>query len=345
MFIATVGASTWLYSAIANARLPIDLEVAIEAGASLTAPQEWTMLLGKMGLATVRMRKIRPKDQPKVAAHQIGSAARYQVLAILSRQNELVLPKRRFLFRDQRALQDYFQQLPLETAHNQVPRGRFDLTEKQFRTVFASLAPSIDFPTQSRTGDELLARLEKTLVVPVIRLPPTREPLALPVKTELKGISIGTALAIALREHGLVLRPEQPRGKTLRLSIAVYERERDAWPTGWKSGKNIRLVAPQLFEKLTIEVNDYTFTQALDALETRIQLPVVFDQWMLRKRKLVPEQAIIQMDRRKTYLKGVLDHLASQARLATDFRVDEQGQPFLWITQFGKDSPSAAVSQ
>jgi len=342
---AALGASLVTCGTPAQARLPIELEVAIEAGASITAPQEWIRRLGKLDLIRVRMRSIRPADQPKITELQVGGSTRYQVLAILSRQDELLLPNQRFKARHRGALKAYFEQLPLEAQHNAAPRGRFDLTEKQFRTLFADLSRPVNFSTTGLTAREMLSRLEKTFTVPVMRGRHIAPPLSLPVRGELQGISTGTALAIALREHRLVLRPEQPRGEPFRLTIAAQDRQLDAWPVGWMPEKSARVVAPQLFEKLTIEIKDYSFARALTALQPRIKIPVLLDYWILSDREIVIEQAQVKLDRRKTYLKGVLDRLASQARLATELRVDELGGPFLWVTQFGDDSPRADRSE
>ena len=320
------------------AALPIELEVAMEPGHSLTAPQEWTQLLGKMNLARVRLRTMRTSDQPKVTAIQVGLSTRYQVLAILSSQDELILPEQRFQAHDRRRLQTYFEQLPVETKHSASSRGRFDLTEKQFLDLFIELSQPVAFLTNGETGSVVLKRLEGTLSVPVVHSPQSTALLTEPLGNELRGISTGTALAIVLRQQGLVLRPEQLRGEPLRLVVAAYDRKRDAWPVGWKLGKSIRLIAPQLFEQLTLEASDITFAEVLTHLKPRLKVPVILDQWIMTQRNIVPRQSQVKLARRKTYLKGALDRLASQARLATELRVDEQGEPFLWITQYGKDS-------
>ena len=324
-----------------RATLPIELEVAIDSGSSLTAPQEWTGILGKMGLARVRLRGIRASDQPVITPLQVGKSTHFQVLAILSSRDELILPEHRFRTQDRRKLQTYFEQLPAEAQHRALPRGRFDLTEDQIRDLLTELSQPVSFSTKDETGSNVLRRLEETLSVPIVRSPQSTILLTEPWANELRGVSTGTALAIGLRQQGLVLRPEQPRGETLRLTVEIYDRERDAWPVGWKPERSVRLVAPQMFKQITLEARDITFSEVLSQLQPQLKVPVLQDHWILTQRKIAPEQVPIKMARRKTYLKGALDRLASQARLATELRVDEQGEPFIWITQFGKDSPQA----
>ena len=70
--LAALAALRLLYSS-AFAALPVEIEVAIERGTSLTAPQEWSQLLGKMDLLSVRLRSIRPDDRPEVTSRELGA--------------------------------------------------------------------------------------------------------------------------------------------------------------------------------------------------------------------------------------------------------------------------------
>ncbi len=325
----------------AQATLPIELEVAMEPGSSLTAPQEWTRILGKMNLSRVRLRSIRSTDQPSVTHVQVGKSTRYRVLAILSHRDELILPKKHFRMQDRRKLQTYFEQLPNKTQRNASPRGRFDLTEKQFRRLFTELSQPVSFATEGKISSEVLHQLQKKLTLPVVQTPRSSVLLELSLRGELQGLSTGTALAIVLRQHGLMLQPEITRDNSMQLTLATYDSQGDAWPVGWKPEKSIRLIAPQMFEQLTLEATNITFAEVLSQLKPRLKVPIVLDHWILTQREIVPDQISVKLARRKTFLKGALNRLASQARLATEIRIDELGQPFIWVTQFGKDSPRA----
>jgi len=153
-----------------GAALPIDLEVAKEPGTPLTAPQEWARLLGRMGLGSVRLRDVRSGERPKLDTKKQGNNTRYHLLAILNQRNELVLPGRRFQVGDRHALQKYLEQLPAQAAYNAEERGRFGLTEKQFRLVYAELSQPVGFSTVAKPASEVLARLEKSITLPVVRL-------------------------------------------------------------------------------------------------------------------------------------------------------------------------------
>lgn len=327
--------------ATARAALPIDLEVAKEPGLQITAPQEWAQLLGRMGLGSVRLRDVRSGDRPKVDEKKLGRGTRYQVLSILNRRGELVLPERRFRTSDRKALQKYFDELPARAAYNAEDRGRFGLTEKQFRQIYAELSQTIGFSTKGKSTREILSRLKKTLTVPIIGSSKAASRNGNPLASELQELSAGTGLAIALRHEGLMMLPEQLPGQTLRLSIEAYDARKESWPVGWLPAISSRKSAPQLFELRNIELSGFTLSQALTALGPALKIPVITDEWILEQRQIDPSKIQVSLPKRRTFLKSAVSKLLSQARLAEEVRVDELDQPFLWITRFGKNSPAA----
>jgi len=313
----------------------IEIEVAIAPGVPITAPQTWAKLLGKMGLDRVQLRSAQTDDRPQITA----TDSRIQVLAILSRRNELVLPKRKFKSHNLTALRKYFADLPINVAEGDDPHGRFGLTEKQFRAVYDDLSNLVDFPTTGMTTASLLLRQEKKFATSVVH-DPVSETLLInsPLTVELRGKAAGTALALALRQEGLALKPEKPRGKPLQLRVIRYSRAVETWPVGWKSEAVARQLAPKMFEFLNIEIDGYSLTQALDALAPRLGVPVVIDEWILKRKEIEPDRVQVKLKRGKTYLKKAVDRILSQARLTGEMRVDELGQPFYWVTQFGEES-------
>ena len=323
------------------AALPIDLEVVTEPGAPLSAPQEWARLLGRMDLGSVQLRQARSGERPKLEEKKWGKSTRYHLLALLNRSNELVLPERRFRARDRQALQKYFEQLPAQAAYHAEDRGRFGLTEKQFRQVYAELSQPVGFSTVGKTASELLAKIEKRLTTPVVKSAKATLRNSKPMTTELQSLSAGTALAFALRREGLALQPEQLPGEALRLSIGPYDSKRESWPVGWKPAVSSRQAAPQLYELRNIEINGFTLARSLTALKPALKIPVLFDHWVLQRRQIDPSKIQVSLPKKRTFLKSAVGKLLSQARLVEEVRVDEQEQPFLWVTRFGKDSRPA----
>ena len=325
----------------AEAALPIYLEVATEAGAPVTAQQEWVRLLGRMNLGQVRLRRARGGEQTKIESKKQGNSTRYQVFAIINRRNELILPQRKFRISDRGALQKYFDQLPVQAAYNAEERGRFGLTEKQFRLLYAEFSQPIGFSTVGKTSRAVIARIERTLDLPFAGLSSVPLNSKMQITAELKNLSTGTALAYVLRREGLAMRPEQLPGKSLRLNVVAYDSPQETWPVGWKPAVSSRQAAPQLYKLRSIEIDGFTLSQALTALQPALKIPVLMDDSILARQKIDPAKIQVSLPKKRTYLKSALGKLLSQARLAEEVRVDEQEQPFLWITRFGKHSPVA----
>jgi len=292
-------------------------------------------------LASVRIRSIRNGDRPQLEAEPLGDSTRYRLLALLNRRSELVLPERRFRISDRKALQQHLQQLPARAAYNADDRGRFGLTEKQFRQVYAELSQPVGFATVGKTAGDVLASIEKNLSLPVIGAARTSLRNSKPLQADLQILSAGTGLAIALRQGGLTLRPEQLPGQALQLSIDPYDQQQESWPVGWKPAVSSRQSAPQLYKLRNIEINNLTLSHALTALGPALKIPVVLDVWVLEQRQTDPSKIQVLLPKKRTYLKSAVGRMLSQARLTEEVRVDELGQPFLWVTRFGKNSRPA----
>lgn len=328
-----------LGGSVATAALPIDIEVAMESGLPITAPQEWAKLLGKLDLNRVRLRSVRADDEPTMEVNESVVGLRIKLVAILTRRNELVLPKRKFRAHNLSALKTYFEQLAAEGTEVDADRGRFDLTEKQFMTVHADFSKTVEFSTKDLTAAEVLQRLAAKFKLPVVSTIAAKSRLdGDPLGVELRDMATGTALAIALRRGGLALKPEKPTGGSLQLRVLLYNPQIETWPVGWKSEAIKPKLAPKMFESLTIEIANFTLTEALTAIIPRLGVPLILDQWILDQLEIDPDKVEVKYPRRKVYLKRAVDKILSQARLVGELRVDEQGNVFYWVTQFGKNS-------
>jgi hypothetical protein len=258
------------------------------------------------------------------------------VLGILTAREELRLPGGSFRANDQEQLAHYFARLAAEgPASLTAPRGRFGLTEKQFTAVYADLAQTVDFPTKDLLPRAILERLQTKLSLPLSIDASANHLLrsATPIQVNLRGLSAGTALAIALRSGGLALRPEKSLGEPLALRVAPVDAEADAWPIGWEPDQPPRNLAPVLFESLNVEIDGYTLAETLEAIGRRIKIPLLFDRAALAKHQIDPAAVNIALPPTRTYYKRVLDRVLAQAHLAGELRVDEAGTPFYWITR------------
>lgn len=345
----------WLvaFARLASAAAPpIELELVTERGVQITAPQEWLQLLTKAGVDHVQIRGLRAGDQPSVKNTGSAEHPSFVVVGVLSSREQLRLPGGTFTRGDRAKLKDYFERLAADGAESlTAPRGRFGLTEKELSAVFADLTSAVDFTTKGLPPKSVLETLQKRLKLQFAIDPAANRILsdAKPVADELKGISIGTAVAIILRSDGLVFRPEKQRGQAVEYHVVALDADAlrastlgktagpdpdlKNWPVGWEAEKAPGEVAPSLLESLNAEIDGYTLAEALAAITPRLKLPLYLDHAALAVYKIDPAKVQVKLPKAKYLYKRLLDRVLTPARLASSVRVDESGSPFLWVTR------------
>jgi hypothetical protein len=332
------------------AAAPVELELATERGVQITAPQQWVQLLAGIGITRVRIRGGRPGDEPNVTKRGGPQGASYHVVGMLTSRDELRLPGGTFSRVDRLKLKDYFARLAADGSDAvTAPRGRFGLTEKELTTVLSDLAQPVEFETKGQPPREVIGRLQTKLSLKLAIDPETDRALrtAAPVVDELKGIAAGTALAIALRNYGLVMRPEKSRGQPIVYRVVaaggdavkgstlgkMSSADMQYWPIGWEPEKSPGEVVPSLFESLNAEIDGFTLGEALAAISPRLSIPLYLDHAALKSLNIDPAKIQVQLAPMKISYKRVIDRIVAQARLGSEIRVDEAGMPFLWITR------------
>jgi hypothetical protein len=332
------------------AGLPIELELVTERGLQITAPQEWLQLLTGIGIEHVQIRGGGEGDEPKVTNRGSGRTATYQVVGVLTSKDQLRLPGGAFTKADRAKLKDYFARLGADGADAvTAPHIRFGLTEKELTAVLADLAQPIDFQTKGLTPRSFLDRLQTKLSLKPSVDAEAEQTMrtAAPAIDELKDVSAGTALAITLRNCGLVMRPEKQRGQPVAYNIVVAgpdivrartlgkmtAPDMQCWPIGWEPEKSPGEVAPALFQSRGAEIDGFSLQEALDAIGPLIKIPMFFDRAALKAHQIDPTKIQVKLARTKTPYKRVIDRILSQAHMASEIRIDESGVPLLWITR------------
>jgi hypothetical protein len=312
-----------------QAALPIELEVAAQSDAPFAAMQDWHKVLAEMDLASVRLRGARGAEEPSIKSRELAGSMRFELLGVLNRKNELVLPGGRFGLGDRTKLKQFFEGLPARHAEAGVERGRFGLTREQFEVVFRDLSRQVTESTVDGSPRELLPALTKDFNLQVRGAVEMKAKLreAPPIRAQFQGLSTGTALAAVLRVAGLQFVPKQYGSEPLVLYVEPLDAAKESWPV--------------IYQIRNIEIGNYTLAAGLQALGPLLEMPLVTDEYTIAARAIDPAQIKVKFPRSKTYIRRAVDSILSQGRLAGELRIDEAGKPFYWVTQFGKDSPRA----
>jgi hypothetical protein len=318
------------------AEASIDMELAMQQGFPITGAQRWAKLLGGIGVENVRIRSMRPGDEPSIANHGTESRPRYEVRGVLtSRGDLLLLGGRRFSSRDIGKLKQFLADLRVEGVEGATgKKGLYGITNKQLIAVVEDLTPAFVSKTAGEPLADVVEKARKHLKLDVQIEPRAARVLAAagPCRQDVFGVSRGTGLAILLGPEGLILYPRKVRGGELQHVIALPTAESEAWPMGWPPESPDRKLAPRLFEFLNVEIAGIPLPKALAALQQRLKLSFLIDESSLARARIEMDAEKVTVPAGRTFYKSVVDRVLAQARLAGEVRVDEAGRPFYWIT-------------
>jgi hypothetical protein len=313
----------------------VSFELATDEGFSMTGAQRWIDALKDLDQAGLRIRGGQPGDKTEVINRGTEAAPRYHVIGILTANNQLALPNGRFSLNDRAGIAKWIAKLQ-EGGIEGLTTGKaaFGLTSEELVDFDQRLATPINFDTKGvRAGD--VARkivqslpLESSVSADAAR-GFARNELVL---DELNGLSAGTALAATLRPLGLVLSPEKPRGGKVRLVISDVREVQESWPVGWPSQAPPNRTAPKLYEYLTVEIKETALSEAIAAIQSRVETPFLLDHNGMARERIDLKAVNVSFPKKRVQYLRVLDQILFQAQLKSEVRLDEAGKPFLWIS-------------
>ncbi|MBA2113186.1 hypothetical protein [Bremerella alba] len=312
----------------------VSLEVITEKGLSITALQEWTRLLDNKGADSVKLRSGRDGESVGIEEVDLGRSQSYRVTAILGRDQTLHMPDgNRFTKRNLGELPQWFHRIKVGGEDELMRQPQRDgMTRAERKEVLAKLSKPLDFHTQDQPLAELLGAVRQLTGLNFDASPAmVARVKMLKAKDELHGFSAGTAMAILLRGHGLIVVPQREVGGTVNLHVLPMGASDDAWTVGQPLTRSPADTCPVLFQFIEVEINRTPLEKALGAIGPRLKTAMFFDHAKIAKDNIDTE-VDVRFPKDKTFYKKILDHILYQALLSVDLKVDESGKPFLWIT-------------
>ncbi len=321
----------WSQSATAAGRT--QLELVGEGSQAAMLFQPWMQVLGKAGIENVRFRSSKPTDKVGVQIHGTEDNRLYIVTGIVRGTDELLLPSGRFRRSDAGRLVRWLDELAeFGPAEQREKKTAFGLRVSQFAEIHDDLAQPIPFSTQGLSRRDAVTRISRQLTFPMRSDAQAGAALQEDqIAEELLGLSCGTVLAYVLRPMGycLVPRLEGPRST---YAIVKARPDMEVWPVGWESEQPARDLLPALHEFHNINIEGAAASTALQAIGKLLKVPVLIDHNALARHGVDPDKVLVSHPRSRTTYSLALRKILFQARLKSEVRVDEAGQPFLWIT-------------
>ncbi len=320
----------------------VEVEILSSALASGVSAQRWTEALGKLDDVSVRVRQPVFDDELGVTETTRGTLRRVNLVCQLDAQGQLVFPDRSFTLSDIAPLQEWLRELKTYGAQG-TPQGQplWGLNADQFQTMFAALSQPITEESDGQPLRSALDRLNLPKAYPLRLSAEARqhvvelEPVP-PVRQRLLGISNGTGLALLLADFGLGFRPLRTPDGSIELLVDPLADISDPWPVGWGLAEDITRgqAAPTLFTMVPVGFEDLPLEEVVRAISTAAQLPVVLDHYGAEQKGIDLGKTRVSFPQKRAAWMMVLNSLAIRSRLKQELRVDELGQPLIYIFPF-----------
>lgn len=311
----------------------VTMEVVTRKGLAPTAAQQWYQTLSGLGVDSLRIHADTGGAETGVTNTGSAAAPAYKVVGIVSADNNLYVPGGVFGPRDVGKLRKWLDELRDEGVEGVTQsRSAFGLLPRQLQQIHDELKRPLGFSTKGMSAAAAVGQISKGLRTPVVlEAGASRALSAVTLEDELKELSRGTALAAIARPAGLVLRPART-GAGLEYRIERPQEGEEVWPIGWPPEKRHSETLPTLFEMLNVEIKQISVSEALAAIEGRLEVPFVFDRNAMALYRVDPATAPADVPAKRMSYSMVLRRVLSQAKLRYELRIDDAQKPFLWIT-------------
>lgn len=319
------------------------LEIRVLAGGGVAArvkDRMWSDLFRHAGYR-VRIESDNGSRTPGIYSRDTGRTPVVEVVGLISRRNVLHIGDRRFRSGDVEPLKEFLDGLAEHGADGPIRlRPTWGLSVTQFEDVLKLLSEKVraeevplSSPVQAVTAVQLSSRFRVTWHERARKLVLSKQ--WEPRSIDLRSISQGSGLAIALAQFGLGFRVmSDPRGGFV-LEIDAGDEAANLWPVGWKNKQPLTGVVPKLYQPVTVDLPNENVSEVIDAVAARINLPHFCSRQCLSNGGIEFDQIRYSAPLERRSPSGLLRSIGGRHAMGFDVRTDEAGQLFLWCTTAG----------
>ncbi len=327
-------ASLWFLAMAAGLwAAPVELEVFTDERVPITGRQEWLRQLSEVGVNYLRIRAKQADDKVGIEVRGAGADRVCVVTGMLDSKNELVLPGGRYSLNQAAAAARWLRAVGQRGSDKPSGQAAVGRSAQPFERLRKELAAPLELATRGKDRAEVARQIVAGLAIPVRLDASALDAMqGNTVAEELTGLSVGTALAAVLRPAGLCLVPRAGALGRGEFAVAPWRGAPEAWPVGWPPEKPVPDVLPTLFESFNANIENVPVDRVLDALGQRLKVPILYDHRAMARHGVDTAKATVRSPKSRTTYHNLLRKVLSQARLTYEVRVDEAGQPFVWVT-------------
>ncbi len=315
------------------------VEVLTEGTSAGIVSQQWRPVLEKSGFQ-IRVRQGLKNEKPETVEKMTGTLREVRVVGRLGRDGTITFDGQAFQLATADRMIEWLRELEVYGALG-APEGKpaWGLTQEQFDKLFTALSEFAPTEIDGRELKEGITRLELPRDYPVRYSSAAEDWLKAHYSTEkakvlqpIGKIAKGTALALVLNDNGLGFRPLRTPEGTIELVIDPVEKVRDVWPVGWAVEGLASESLPSLFELIPVQFDEQPLRDVLQAIETRSSVPIRIDHRRIADERIDFDNIRVEFQPRNSSWSLALRQIVVPKKLDRQYRRDDKGQPFVWIT-------------
>lgn len=299
--------------------------------------QTWSRDLSKLGYS-VRIKQ-GGDARPELKESMLGRTRIVKVIGRMDTSGTLIFPRKKFKPGQAAKLAEWLRELKTYGAEGS-PEGKpaWGLNETQFEALLTALAAKIDKDLAGKSLDDCLTALPISKDQPLrfsveakefLKKHPATAPF--PEWQRVKGMSLGSGLAMVLNEYGLGFRPSRTPGGAIELVVEPVDKDKKQWPIGWPSKTSPDLLAPKFVERIDVSLTDQPLLDVAQVVSVQTDTPMVFHMQSIRAAGLKLKDLKVSHPPAKRNWSLVLTRVLYQHQLVQRLLVDEAGRPFILV--------------
>lgn len=298
--------------------------------------QQWSKVMEPLDVSIQIQRQ--QDEKVEVRERTVGTLRYVTAVGTLDRSGRVNFPTRSFDLGEGAKLREWINELKTYGAQG-TPDGQpmWGLSKEQFNTLYDALVK----PAEADYRDLLLTDAIAKLPIPKqypVRL--SQAALALlkqpgaknRVRQEVKGFSVGTALAIMLNDCKLGFRPNRTPADGLELLVEPLGQKQPFWAIGWPLQKQRIKAAPKFFAMTQIELDNVALSDLLPTVAELTETPVMLDYYEIEEKNIDFPSLKVSVKRTQTSWGVALKSAVVTKKLSREIWQDEAGRAFVWIT-------------
>jgi hypothetical protein len=330
-------------AAKAQQKFPLQIEIMEQSNVGgRVHVQEWAQLFQSIDRSAV-FRKGTNGERTRVVETEFGNRKGVLAVGIIERNGTIFLGGQKFTLNDPEALRKVLDKLE-KFGPGGPPRenSSWGLNAEELAAVLQMFAPRVETLIDFRSPEAAIESLQLPKEFKITFTENTAARRVLPaaqmgdISPNCKGLSKGTALAIALSQFGMGFRPMGTAEGSYVIEVDVGNEGDNLYPIGWKNQLPIFTALPAIGKRIPVDLEPGTqLEQIIQLLANKLEIPHFYSGYeLLTDGKDISK---ITYSRKPDKLTAVslIRILGNANHIGLDInslRTDEAGSLFLWIT-------------